>query len=376
MFSLNNLTIHAGSIDISKLVTSMSLYESIHGDVKGILHITDSINFFDTFINKSMPSVEIIYDYLGSKIVIPLIANGVTDQIIDKNLKRYNLNLISISAFNKSIVKINSVFSGTSNDILIGLWKETQGNLIGLNMNTPAVSKGKYIVPNIPSGVAISNVVQSAYDENKTGMFLYQRISEEGATRFVSLHDMAKSKYYEEDGKTCFKLHNRYVDKSVITNPGGTVGSCDNFRLVSYNDNYTQKIAGGLWGKKINQFELDQSKKTTLESIERTEIDSPSYKISEKLYDNGVSLFTPESKIDSDAIQNTKYRVFNTTLMAENTVAVPNLSCGMVVDVEQGGSNLSRTKSDGEYIIASINHRYVMNDGEMNYVQDIGLTRE
>ena len=213
----------------------------------------------------------------------------------------YNLNLISISAFNNSIVKINSVFRGTSNDILIGLWKETQGNLIGLNMNTPAVSKGKYIVPNIPSGIAISNVVQSAYDENKTGMFLYQRLSEQGSTRFVSLHDMAKSKYYEEDGKTCFKLHNRYIDKSVITDPGGTVGSCDNFRLLSYNDNYTQKIAGGLWGKKVNQFELDQSKKTTLESIERTEIDSPSYKISQMLYDNGakeihVRIASPEIK--------------------------------------------------------------------------------
>jgi hypothetical protein len=376
MFSLNKFKVHVNQIEIGKMVTSMSLYESIHGDIRGILHVIDNINFFDTFINKEMPGVEITYNYLGTSMVIPLIANGITDQVITKTGKNYNIVLISISTVNKTVSRICDTYSGTSNDILINMWKETQGTEIPLSLNTQAVTKGKYVVPNISAGTAISNVVQSAYDENKTGMFLYQRLAEGGATRFVSLHDMARSKYYNDDGKTCFQIQNSYVDKSIITNPVGTVGSCDNFQLVSYNENYIQKLAGGLWGKRITEFELDQTKKTELTAIEYTSIDAPSYKISKKLYDNGVSLFTPDSKTDNDAIQNTKYRVFNTTLMAESTVAVPNLSCGMVVDVNQGGGDISRTKSDGEYIIASINHRYNMNDGEMNYVQDIGLTRE
>jgi hypothetical protein len=62
--------------------------------------------------------------------------------------------------------------------------------------------------------------------------------------------------------------------------------------------------------------------------------------------------------------------------MATNVVAIPGIGCGMVVNVAQGGGQVSITKTDGTYLIANINHRYIMEDGAMQYSQNIGLVRE
>jgi hypothetical protein len=71
-----------------------------------------------------------------------------------------------------------------------------------------------------------------------------------------------------------------------------------------------------------------------------------------------------------------KYRLFNTILMAADVVAVPGLGCGMTVNVEQGSGQISSTKTDGYYIVSDINHTYIMEDGKMQYSQNIGLVRE
>ena len=60
-----------------------------------------------------------------------------------------------------------------------------------------------------------------------------------------------------------------------------------------------------------------------------------------------------------------------------NVVAVPGFAAGFTVGLDQGGSNISSTRTDAEdYIIANINHRFIMDDGEFDYAQDIGLVRQ
>ena len=46
------------------------------------------------------------------------------------------------------------------------------------------------------------------------------------------------------------------------------------------------------------------------------------------------------------------------------------------IETDSGGSNKSRSKTDTKYIIASIQHRFTMQDGEFQYAQDIGLIRD
>ena len=63
-------------------------------------------------------------------------------------------------------------------------------------------------------------------------------------------------------------------------------------------------------------------------------------------------------------------------MTAMDTVAVPGLSVGYSIETDSGGSNKSRSKTDTKYIIASIQHRFTMEDGEFAYAQDIGLIRD
>ena len=44
MFSIDNFEVYIDNTDISAMITSMSLYESIHGNLKGTIHIEDKLN--------------------------------------------------------------------------------------------------------------------------------------------------------------------------------------------------------------------------------------------------------------------------------------------------------------------------------------------
>ena len=80
--------------------------------------------------------------------------------------------------------------------------------------------------------------------------------------------------------------------------------------------------------------------------------------------------------MSEEILVNMKYRLFNTNLLANGVVAIPGIGCGMTVEVNQGSNNISATKTDGTYLVANINHLYNMEDGEMEYSQNLGLVRE
>lgn len=376
MFNINNFSVHVGGHDIGSITTSMSFFESIHGDINGMIHVMDNINFFDTFLDVNMMAVEISYEYIGKNITHTFYANGVTDQQIRKSGKEYNIHLVSLTHWAQSIKRICNSYSGTSTDILENLWKETHGQELKLIIETEASSKGKYLVPNMIAKTCIRNVINSAFDENNTGMFLYQRLTDEGITRMTSLHDMVINNALLDNEGNIFKIHNSYTDMENALEPVNTIGSSDSFELKSYNDHYVTKLGQGLWGQRITEVALDKTTNNLLDAPELTDIEMTNFKISENLYDSETSLFNSPSKANDTIIQNTKHRVFNTLLKVENVIPVPNLGCGMTVDVEQGGGNLSRTKSDGIYLVSSINHRYVMNDGDWDYRQNLSLARE
>jgi len=121
---------------------------------------------------------------------------------------------------------------------------------------------------------------------------------------------------------------------------------------------------------------LDETKDTVHNKKEATDIEITKFSLSKNLYDTEVSLFSPESLVQEEIIMNMKFRLFNTNLNVEGVVAIPGIGCGMTVNVDQGGNGISATKTDGTYLVANINHVYTMDDGDMEYSQNIGLVRE
>jgi hypothetical protein len=63
-------------------------------------------------------------------------------------------------------------------------------------------------------------------------------------------------------------------------------------------------------------------------------------------------------------------------MTAINTVAVPGLGVGYSIETDSGGSNISQSKTDTKYIVATLNHKFSKQDGEFQYSQDIGLIRD
>tara|TARA_B110000211_G_scaffold68980_1_gene79680 strand:- start:545 stop:1672 length:1128 start_codon:yes stop_codon:yes gene_type:complete len=372
MFNINDFRVTIDSTDISAMVTSMSLYESIHGNLKGTLHVEDNLNFFDVFFKGlALNYITISYYYFDTIVKVDLYANGITDQVITKQGKSYNIDMVSINNLNSASTRICNAFSGTSNDILSNLWKETNPEPLALLLDSETTSTGKYVVPNISSANAMDNVVSAATDKNDTPMFLYQRLVDNGATRFTSLYDMISDEF-----SPGFKIHSNELTIDTANDVMATIGSTANFALVDYNKDFIKKLSGGMWGQKITQLSLDETTNEVLPLVEVTAIEKTVMTTSANLYDEEASLFAPTSVSNEEFIKNMKYRVFNTTLSASQVVAIPELGCGMSVEVSQGAGDFSFTKTDGFYLVANINHLYIMDDGKMQYQQTIGLVRE
>ena len=251
MFSISDFNVYIDSTDIGAMVTSMSLYESVHGNLKGTLFVEDKVNFFDTFFRgPTLTPIKISYSYFELPLEITLYVDGVTNQIITKTGKSYNVTVTSINNLNESVTRICNAYSGTSNDIIKNLWLETHGEDTILILDSDTASKGKYVVPNISAAKAMKNITNVSFDKNYTGMFLYQKLIDQGDTRFKSIYDMVNDPF-RPNGKDVFQIHNEEITIDTSTGVAGTTGSAGSFILTNYNKDFVKKLAGGMWGQKI-----------------------------------------------------------------------------------------------------------------------------
>ena len=380
MLKLESLVITVQDQDISGMVLGVTIFESIKGYIKGSFTVQDNVNFYDTFIHTTQSPINIQFEYLGILTSNVFYGNGVSNMRIEKLGKKYVIHFISYTAINDQINTINEVYSGTSDKVIEKIFLQSNKGLALLKVDTVADTKGRYIVPNIKAAAALKHVVSKAYDTNNSGFCLYQRVYDQGATRLTSLHDMSENFFLEAEGET-FKLTQRLAGASADSDGLSSeemVGTSSSFELREYHMNFIQKLAAGNWGSKIHQVQLDETNLKKFEINELTDVPVTKYKTSEQLYDNGVkSLFSLGLDPTSFAANNQKKRVYNQYLSVSNVVAVPGLGAGFTIGVDQGGSNISGSRTDtDDYIIANINHRFTMDDGKFEYAQDIGLIRE
>ena len=373
---LQSLSITINGLDISSMVLHVTVFETIKGMVKGNLVVQDNINFYDTFISETMVPINITSKYIEVTNSNNYYGDGVTNMTIGKLGKQYTIHFVANTTVNMKLAKINKVYNGTSSGIISKLFLEANGENNPLVIDTVSDTKGKYIVPNISARAAIKNVVETAYDTENSGFCLYQRVTDQGTTRLSSLNYMAENYFYSSPN-TKFAIRNTLVALDDGFSTINTVGTSSLFVLEEYQNHFTDKLAAGHWGKKISQIELDKTNIKKTPSAELTEQSMTTHKLSENLYEDNVkSLFSTKADVPSIAARNQKARVFNQSLRVSNVVAIPYIGVGFCVEVEQGGSNISKSKADTNYIVANINHKFKMDDGTFEYLQDIGLIRE
>ena len=380
MLKLESLVINVQHQDIAGMVLSLTIFESIKGYLKGSFVVQDNVNFYDTFIGTTQAPIEIQFRYLDTQCNNVFYGNGISNIKIEKLGKTYTIHFIAYTTINDQVNLINNVYSGTSDNIIDKIFTESNNGLALLQIDSTADTKGRYVVPNIKAGAALKNVITKAYDTNNSGLCLYQRLYDEGYTRLTSLHDMSKN-YFLGDNDATFNITQRLAGTSADSDGLSSidmVGTAATFELEEYNMDFISKVAAGDWGHKIQQVSLDETAVKKFEINELTDIGITVYKTSDNLYDNNVkSLFSLAADPTSFAVNNQKKRVFNQYMNVLNVVAVPGFAAGFTVGLDQGGSNISSTRTDAEdYIIANINHRFIMDDGEFDYAQDIGLIRQ
>ena len=389
MLNLQSLKVTVQNSDIAPMVLNLTMFETIKGNVRGSLVVQDHVNFMDTFISSSAHApIKIQWQYESYMFTNQFYIDGIEKMEISKLGKKYTIHFLAYTTMNGQIKKINDTYSGTGDEIIHKIFRETNPVLKSAVFfkDSESITKGRYVVPNINGAQALTAVVNSCYDVNKSPLLMYQRVADEGATRLTSLNDMDNSEFgiYDLSGvitnKTVFKLKAALAgadEESDGLNTSTEIGTVSQFVMDEFNTNFTSKIASGFYGTKIQQISLDETSTKENPPAELTDIPVTVFKLPEYLYDDDTkSIFSTMCEADASAAHNQKRRAFNMRMSAMSTVAVPGLSCGFSIATDSGGSNRSISKTDTKYIISSIQHRFTMMDGEFQYAQDIALIRD
>ena len=375
---LESLVVHGGATDISGLVQDLTLFESIEGYVQGSIHVIDGDNFFDKVIGTkdTLVPITISFMYMDIEVQYFFQADGVSNMKINKSNKEYNIHLITLVEQGLKLVPINAAFSGASHEVAAGIFHEALGD-VGpyLYVDSKAITRGKYIVPNISAREALENVVDGAMDIHSTGFYIYQRLADSGKTRMGSLKHMAGNKFMKGP-KEEFAIKGEIVSSEGSLDNIDTIGTSNKFIVLEYKRNFTDKIAAGEFGNKIHSVSLDETTVVKNKALEASAHVQTVYKSSNNLYNTEKNLFATVNDPQSSMSINQMARIHHTRLSVRDLAAIPTIGCGMSVLVELGGQENSSSISDGIYIISDINHVISYNGKDYEYKQHMTLIRE
>ena len=222
MLKLDNIIIEIANKDISKMVTGVTIYESVWGMLKGAIAITDGINFFDNFIGTILSDVHFTFQYLEkSPISCSFYMDGISEMVIEKQQKKYIIHIQS-TYVSSHATAINATFSGRSDEIIKSIFTEVNPVNALIYIDTVTDTKGKYIAPNISARDCLASLVNNAYDVKQTGMFLYQRFFDNNAIRLSSLHHMLNNSFLNDNGTKA------YIKNSLLSMDSGLDGLNNN----------------------------------------------------------------------------------------------------------------------------------------------------
>ena len=394
---IDSFKVVAATTDVTNMVMGMTFYESINGMLHGNIQMLDGQNFFDQVIgyNDELVPISIEFSILEQQFEMIFFIDGINQMKIFKSEKSYIMHLISTEEFNLRINDVNAVFNSTAEEVVKDIYEGNVGTGNKLIINSLSTTKGKYVVPNIPAIEAIANATYAAVDAEYTGFYFYQRLWDEGTCRFASLYTMSRD-FHKNLLNQKFTIENR--DTTLKDLEAGNVtpeGAASIFELEEYRMDHTLKLQDGEFGHKIHHIELDKTNlKKNPPMVGGSAIVTTRHKISEFIYGRPITIppgphsdeepETYEQKslfhdVDSPTTQaaiNLRKRIYNNTINVSGMSPSPYLGCGQSIELKLGGSNISYSVSDGNYIVSDINHVFQNTDTGMQYVQNVKLLRE
>ena len=394
---IDSFKVVAATTDVTNMVMGMTFYESINGMLHGNIQMLDGQNFFDQVIgyNDELVPISIEFSILEQQFEMIFFIDGINQMKIFKSEKSYIMHLISTEEFNLRINDVNAVFNSTAEEVVKDIYEGNVGTGNKLIINSLSTTKGKYVVPNIPAIEAIANATYAAVDAEYTGFYFYQRLWDEGTCRFASLYTMSRD-FHKNLLNQKFTIENR--DTTLKDLEAGNVtpeGAASIFELEEYRMDHTLKLQDGEFGHKIHHIELDKTNlKKNPPMVGGSAIVTTRHKISEFIYGRPItippgphsdeepetyeqkSLFHDVDSPNTQAAINLRKRIYNNTISVSAMSPSPYLGCGQSIELKLGGSNISYSVSDGNYIVSDINHVFQNTDTGMQYVQNVKLLRE
>ena len=134
MLNLDSISISVREVDISDMVTGVTIQESIMGMLKGAIAVKDGINFFDEFIGTDLADVQFSYEYIGETKIASFYMDGISNMKIEKQQKNYIIHIASMheSAFAQ---KINNAFREVSKTQSKKVLEITSEKLVSIDFN-------------------------------------------------------------------------------------------------------------------------------------------------------------------------------------------------------------------------------------------------
>ena len=363
--------------DISAMVTTLNIAESITGDLVGTLSVTDDAGIIDNIILTGDEIINISFSYFDLEIKHAFFFNGIKHINIgaEAHKKTYQISLGSINDFISATHLVSKAYSGKSTDIIGNVFVE-YFVFDDLVIKKDSLSTGKYIAPNISPKNVIDTLKNTSYDEEGTSFFMYQNLFINGVTILDSLYNMLQQEpIFEISPRLGFADEiNKGPIKHSIGRPTNIVID-DNVDIIGVSST-------GIKGKSLEFINLDTSSynKDLFRGTSKPATNSVKPHRA-NMYDNTeTSLFTSANDMQMTHAKYNTSTAFSINANAYNTPAIPGLCVGNMVTLIVSDSSVVRVNSPKDkysnkyannYIVSAIDHHF---EGGL-YTQNIRLSR-
>ena len=366
--------------DITDIVKSISIKESIHGDLSGSMYCLDGAGVLDSLIGTNN-AVVIKYTYYNKLISNSFYLDGVKDVRFDTGFKEYNIKLGSLNSLINANLSISKVYNGLSSDILSQLHSDVYGKNTSLKVLSPSKTSGKYIAPNINPKTIERLILLNSYGENESPMFLFQKLVDGGITTLECADNMEKKDNF-------WVITTKADEKLASESKLAPLGIAKSIRVDKQYHSNIKATNDGLYGKTLNTYDIEN---TTFKEVRVGETPlamTTNRTYRKNLYEEGDEPLLNNFEINTD---NTKeigllnnveltmlrrVHLFAIKIRAIGMSAVPMLSVGncVYVDIQETKEGANHIHK-GKYLVAGITHSISLSEKFYFYTQDLELVR-
>jgi hypothetical protein len=364
------------AFDISAMVTTLNISESIYGDLYGTLEVTDNAGIIDNIIITGDEIINISFSYFDLPINMAFILNGIRDINIgaEGHRKTYQMELGSINDYISATHLVSKSYEGKSTDIIGKIFME-YFVFDDLLIRTDSLNTGKYIAPNISPKKVIKTLQNNSYDKEHTMFYMFQNLATNGTSILDSLSNMLSlDPIFEISPRLAFSDE---IEKGPIKH---SIGRPTNI-IINDNINVIGMSSSGVRGNSMDFINLDSSSsiKTIFRGTSKPATNSI-IPIRSNMYDIGESLVTGKDDVNMTQARYSSAVAFSINAVAYNTPAIPGLCVGHTIKLIIDNSTETRNNSPKDkfsnkyannYIVSAIDHHF---EGGL-YTQNIKLSR-